>query len=151
MKRSAGVLAYKLDNKNIKVLLCHFGGPYWENTDIGGWSLPKGEVSKNETVSEAAQREFREETNQEIVSPINYLGTKKISRKKLAIMFYTNYDFDISSCKSNTFNIEFPKGSGNIQSFPEMDKYEWMSIGEAKNKIIDNQLYFIERLEEKFR
>ena len=86
MKRSAGILAYKLDNKIIKVLLCHFGGPYWENTDIGGWSLPKGEVSKNETVLEAAQREFREETNQEIFSPINYLGTKKISRKNRIVI-----------------------------------------------------------------
>ena len=62
MKRSAGILVYKLDKENIKVLLCHFGGPYWKDTDIGGWSLPKGEVRKNEIVLDAAIREFKEET-----------------------------------------------------------------------------------------
>ena len=149
MKRSAEILVYKLDKENIKVLLCHFGGPYWKDTDIGGWSLPKGEVRKNEIVLDAAIREFKEETNLDITSSIKYLGTKKISRKKLAIMFYTNSDFDLSNCKSNTFNLEFPKGSNNIQSFPKMDKYEWMIIKEAKNKIIKNQLYFLNKLEEK--
>jgi predicted NUDIX family NTP pyrophosphohydrolase len=149
MKRSAGILVYKLDKENIKVLLCHFGGPYWKYTDIGAWSLPKGEVRKNEIVLDAAIREFKEETNLDITSSIKYLGTKKISRKKLAIMFYTNSDFNLSNCKSNTFNLEFPRGSNNIQSFPEMDKYEWMTIEEAKNKIIKNQLYFLNKLEEK--
>ena len=64
-------------------------------------------------------------------------------------MFYANSDFELSNCKSNTFELEFPKGSGNIQLFPEMDKYEWMSINEARKKIIKNQLYFLNKLEEK--
>lgn len=149
MKRSAGILTYKIEDDMIKVLLCHFGGPYWENTDIGGWSLAKGEVSKKEKVLETAKREFMEETNLNIVAEVDYLGTRKISRKKLAIMFYTNCDFDISNCKSNTFQLEYPKGSGIMQTFPEMDKYDWMSIDEAKEKIIKNQLYFLEKLEQK--
>ena len=151
MKRSAGILTYKIEDNIIKVLLCHFGGPYWKNTDIGGWTLSKGEVSKKEKVLETAKREFMEETNLNIVTPLNYLGTKKISRKKLAIMFYTNSDFYIVNCKSNTFKLEFPKGSGNIQIFPEMDKYKWMNIDEAKEKIIKNQLYFLKKLEQKLR
>lgn len=151
MKRSAGILTYKIEDNIIKVLLCHFGGPYWKNTDIGGWTLSKGEVSKKEKVLETAKREFMEETNLNIVTPLNYLGTKKISRKKIAIMFYTNSDFTLTNCKSNTFELELPKGSGNIQSFPEMDKYEWISIDEAKEKIIKNQLYFLDKLEQKLR
>ena len=66
-------------------------------------------------------------------------------------MFYTNSDFTLTNCKSNTFELELPKGSGNIQSFPEMDKYEWISIDEAKEKIIKNQLYFLDKLEQKLR
>jgi len=151
MKRSAGILAYKVEDKFIKVLLCHFGGPYWENTDIGGWTFPKGEVNKKEKVLETAKREFMEETNLNIVTSINYLDTRKISRKKLLIMFYTNSDFNLANCKSNTFELELPKGSGNIQSFPEMDKYEWISIDDAKEKIIKNQLYFLDKLEQKLR
>lgn len=148
MKRSAGILVYKIEENDIKILLCHFGGPYWENTDIGGWSLSKGEVAGNEKALATAKREFNEETNLTVSTPINYLGTKKISKKKLAIMFYTESDFDISNCKSNTFTLEHPKGSGQIQEFPEMDKYEWMNMELAKTKIIKNQLYFLNKLEE---
>ncbi len=151
MKRSAGILAYKIEDNDIKILLCHFGGPYWENTDIGGWSLSKGEVMGSEKALETAKREFNEETNLTVSTPIEYLGTKKISKKKLAIMFYTKSDFDISNCKSNTFTLEHPKGSGQIQEFPEMDKYEWMSMDLAKKKIIKNQLYFLNKLEEKIK
>ena len=41
IKRSAGILCYKFEDNNVKVLLCHFGGPYWENIDKGAWSIPK--------------------------------------------------------------------------------------------------------------
>lgn len=147
MKRSAGILAYKIEDNTLKVLLCHFGGPYWVNKDIGGWSIAKGEVSEGEEVIDAAKREFKEETDLDITTPINYLGTKKISNNKIAIIFYTNSDFDLSNCKSNTFDLEFPPNSGNIQTYPEMDKYEWMDINKAKEKIIKNQLYFLNKLE----
>ena len=83
MKRSAGILVYKIEDNDIKILLCHFGGPYKKNIDIGGWSLSKGELKAKEKVLQTAQREFKEETNLTISTPINYLGTKKISRKKL--------------------------------------------------------------------
>lgn len=147
MKRSAGILAYKIEDNTIKVLLCHFGGPYWVNKDTGGWSLSKGEVNEGEAILDAAKREFKEETNLDIKTPINYLGTKKISNNKIAIIFYTNSNFDLSNCKSNTFDLEFPPNSGNIQTYPEMDEYEWMDLKKAKEKIIKNQLYFLEKLE----
>lgn len=149
MKRSTGILVYKIENDIIKILLCHFGGPYWEGIDECGWSLSKGEVGKNEKVIDTAKREFSEETNLALTSEVNYLGTKKISRKKLVIMFSTNSDFNLSDCKSNTFKLESPKGSGIMKEYPEMDKYEWMSITDAKKKIIKNQLYFLNKLEEK--
>ncbi len=148
MKRSAGIAVYKMENDKIKVLLCHFGGPYWEDIDIGGWSFPKGEAEFKESILETAHREFTEETNLKVSTPISYLGSKKTSHNKLTIMLYTKADFDLKNCKSNTFTIEFPKDSGKIQEFPEMDKYAWMDINEAKDKIIKNQLYFLNKLEE---
>lgn len=48
MKRSAGILLYKVDNNNFLVLLAHFGGPYWEKRDIGAWSVQKGIVDEVE-------------------------------------------------------------------------------------------------------
>ena len=149
MKRSAGILVYKIEDNDIKVLLCHFGGPFYQNIDAGGWTLSKGEANKGEKATETANREFIEETNLNIKTPIHYLGSKKTSRNKLSIMFYTNSNYNLSNCKSNTFELEYPKGSGNIQYFPEMDNYKWMNIGEAKQKIIKSQLYFLNKLEYK--
>ncbi len=146
MIRSAGVITYKIENDKIKVLLCHAGGPYRKNIDEGAWTFSKGEVDKKEKVIDAAKREFLEETNLKITTDINYLASKKISRRKLVIMFYTNSDFDLSNCKSNTFELEFPRGSGNIQTYHEMDKYEWMDVDTARKKVMRSQLYFLDRL-----
>ena len=44
MKKSAGLLMYRRTPRgDVEVLLAHPGGPYWQRTDAGAWSLPKGE------------------------------------------------------------------------------------------------------------
>lgn len=151
LKRSAGILVYKIENNKIKVLLGHMGGPYWKDTDNGGWSFPKGEF-KNELAINAAIREFREETGLTINKEnINYLSSKKVSHKKLIIMFYKEGNYNLSNTKSNTFELEWPKGSGIIKEFPEIDKVEWLDLDVATEKILKNQVYFLEKLEEKIR
>ena len=118
LKRSAGILAYKIEEGICKVLLCHFGGPYWEGIDKGAWSIPKGELNINENILTAAKREFNEETNLNIKGELKYLSSRKVSHRKLAIIFYLNEDFDLSNCSSNTFKLEWPKDSGKIKDFP---------------------------------
>ena len=148
LKKSAGILVYKIEDNIPKVLLSHFGGPFWEGIDKGGWSIPKGELTHDEKILDAAKREFKEETNLDIDSKLHYLGSKKVSHKKLAIIFYALKDFDLGKCKSNTFKLEYPNGSGKYCNFPEMDTYEWMDIPKAKEMIIANQLYFINKFED---
>lgn len=149
LKRSAGILVYKIENNTIKVLLGHMGGPYWKNIDNGGWSIPKGEF-KNELAINAAIREFSEETGLPINKEnINYLSSKKVSHKKLIVMFYKEGDYDPSKATSNTFKLEWPKGSGMIKEFPEIDKVSWLDLDVAKEKILKNQIHFLEKLEEK--
>lgn len=151
LKRSAGILVYKIENNKIKVLLGHMGGPYWKDTDNGGWSVPKGEF-KNELAINAAIREFREETGLPINKEnINYLSSKKVSHKKLIVMFYKENNYNLSNTKSNTFELEWPKGSGIIKEFLEIDKVEWLDLDVAKEKILKNQIYFLEKLEEKLK
>lgn len=150
MKRSAGILLYKKENNNIKVLLCHPGGPYWENTHLHSWGIPKGELDKNEKVLAAAFREFKEETNLEInKKEIEYLYSKKVSNNKLVIIFTKEQDIDLSNCKSNTFLLEWPKGSNKINEFPENDKFEWLDLEEAYNLIFKQQIIFLDKLKEK--
>lgn len=152
MKHSSGVLTYRNNGENIEVLLCHMGGPYWCNIDEGAWSIPKGEFRIPEKAIDTAIREFKEETGFEITKDeLKFLGSKKQASNKLVTIFYTNHDYDASKATSNIFTKEWPKGSGKIKEFPEMDKAEWMNLENAKRKILKGQIYFMERLETKLR
>lgn len=151
MKRSAGILVYKKEDNDYKVLLAHMGGPYWENVNYGGWSIPKGEFNVGENALKAALREFKEETNIEIKNNIEFLGSFKVSNKKLVTIFTTEESPDTSNFKSNLFEKEWPPLSGKIEQFPEMDKVEWFTINEAKKVILPNQIWFIEKLYNKLK
>ena len=127
------------------------GGPYWQNIDEGGWSIPKGEFKKEKAI-DAAIREFQEETGFHLdKSGITFLKSKKQSNNKLVTIFTAINVLEVTKATSNTFFMEWPKGSGNIQEFPEMDKAEWLNIEEAKYKILKGQVYFLSKLEEKLR
>lgn len=150
MKRSAGILVYKKENDCLKVLLCHPGGPYWQGTNLHSWGIPKGEVEDDENLKATAIREFKEETNLEIDEDgLDYLASKKVSNNKLVIIFCKKEDFDLNKCKSNTFQLEWPKNSGTLKEFPENDKYEWLDIKDAYDLIFKQQVFFLERLEKR--
>jgi len=42
--------------------------------------------------------------------------------------------------------MEWPPKSGKKQEFPEIDRGEWFSVSEAKQKINENQVALIEEL-----
>ena len=149
MKKSVGILYFKREEETIKVLLCHPGGPYWEGTHLHSWGIPKGELDKKEKVKEAAIREFKEETNLKVEGEITFLYTKKVSNNKLVTIFYREQDLDLSNCKSNTFPLEWPKGSNIINEYPENDKFEWIEIEEAYNLIFKQQKVFLDKLKER--
>jgi predicted NUDIX family NTP pyrophosphohydrolase len=45
--------------------------------------------------------------------------------------------------------MEWPKGSGKIQAFPEVDRAEWFDIAEAVRRILPGQRGFLDELAEK--
>jgi predicted NUDIX family NTP pyrophosphohydrolase len=49
---------------------------------------------------------------------------------------------------SNTFELEWPPRSGRIQQFPEIDRAEFFPFEEAKKKINEAQIVFLDRLVE---
>jgi predicted NUDIX family NTP pyrophosphohydrolase len=49
---------------------------------------------------------------------------------------------------SNTFEMEWPPRSGNMQRFPEVDRADFFSIEEARQKINAAQRTFLDRLVE---
>ncbi|OAP36324.1 NUDIX hydrolase [Sinorhizobium glycinis] len=146
-KKSAGILLYKYEAGTLVVLLVHPGGPFWSNRDLGAWSIPKGEYDAGEEPEAAARREFFEETGIAVTGPLEPLGEVRLKSGKLIAGFAGESEFDIASIRSNLFEMEWPPKSGRMQSFPEVDRAEWFTLCDAREKINAAQRAFIERLD----
>ncbi|MGZ4056787.1 MAG: NUDIX domain-containing protein [Bacteroidia bacterium] len=146
-KKSAGILLFRFNNNNSpEVFLVHPGGPFWSKKDIGAWSIPKGEFD-NEAPIEAAKREFEEETGVTVDGKFIELSPLKQKSGKIIYAWALPGDIDATKIESNLFELEWPYKSGNKKWFPEIDKAEWFSITEAKEKINSGQAAFISQLE----
>jgi predicted NUDIX family NTP pyrophosphohydrolase len=147
-KQSAGILLYRWNSGSLEVFLVHPGGPFWKNKDAGSWTIPKGEFENDEPALDAAIREFREETGFTLkghfqpLSPIRQKGGKRVFAWALA------GDLDPAAIASNTFEIEWPRGSGIQKTFPEVDKGGWFSLMAARQIINPAQIALLEELEE---
>jgi predicted NUDIX family NTP pyrophosphohydrolase len=149
MARSAGVLVYRVVKTQLEFLLLRPGGPFYKNSDEGIWTIPKGEIQKDEDESEAAKREFHEETSFQLSNSIEYLDVFKLRKGKSLAVFTTSGDFDITKLVSNEFEMEYPKNSGQLEKFPEIQEGRWMTIEEAQLKISPKQLVILNRVIEK--
>ena len=147
-KKSAGILAYREGVSGLEVFLMHPGGPFWKKKDLGAWSIPKGEITDNEDEKEAAKREFEEETGMKINADLIPLKPIRQKNGKTVMAWAVNQDIDPSKIVSNLFEIEWPPKSGKHQQFPEMDRAEWFSVSDAREKIIAGQAALIDELEE---
>jgi predicted NUDIX family NTP pyrophosphohydrolase len=123
-------------------------GPFWAKKDEGAWSIPKGLFEENEDPLDAAKREFKEETGFEVEGEFIDLGELKQPSKKIIHAWALEKDLDETKIVSNTFTLEWPKNSGRLQEYPEIDKADWFEIEQAKKKILKGQVGFIERLVE---
>ncbi|CCE11452.1 conserved hypothetical protein [Bradyrhizobium sp. STM 3843] len=146
--RSAGVLAFRTTSGAVEVLLVHPGGPFWRNKDLGAWSIPKGEYDASEPADIAARREFAEELGVPLTAPLLPLGEIKQRGGKIVIAFAAEVDLDATAIRSNSFEIEWPPGSGHMQSFPEIDRAAWFSLAEASKHINPAQAALLDRLAE---
>ena len=146
MKTSAGILLYRLNKKNVEVLLVHPGGPFWKNKDEGAWSIPKGEYAEDEDALKAAIREFKEETGISVSGDFIPLNTVKLKSGKYVKAWALEKDVDAGSIKSNTFSLEWPPKSGKKIEVPEVDKAEWFDLKKAKEKINAGQVPLLEEL-----
>ena len=146
-KRSAGLLLYRGAGPDLEVLLVHPGGPFWARKDDGAWSIPKGEYDADEDPWQAAQREFAEEMGSAApVGPHRELGEVRQSGGKIVTGFAVRADFDVTDIRSNTVELEWPRGSGRLLRFPEVDRAEWFPVDQARRKMLNGQLPLLDRL-----
>jgi predicted NUDIX family NTP pyrophosphohydrolase len=146
-KLSAGLLLYRVRDDVVEVLIGHPGGPFWARKDDGAWSIPKGEYTDGEDPWAAAQREFEEEIG--LPAPpgprIAFPPLKQPSGKVVTV-FAVRGDLDLADAHSNTFELEWPKGSGRIQTFPEVDRVGWFAVAQAKAKLLKGHRPFLDQL-----
>ena len=140
-------MLYRRLNKAPEVLLVHPGGPFWKNRDIGAWSVPKGEFTDDEEPLIAAIREVKEELGIDVAGDFIELLPQKQKSGKIVYTWALEQDTDADSISSNTCEIEWPPRSGRMIEIPEVDRAAWLSLEEAKLKIIPGQVPIIENLE----
>jgi predicted NUDIX family NTP pyrophosphohydrolase len=146
---SAGLLLYRSgDDGSTSVLLVHPGGPFWKNKDAGAWSIPKGEYPAGEDPQMHAEREFAEELGLPVPDgPRIALGQARQSSGKIVHAWAVKVaDLAIARVESNTFEMEWPPRSGVIARFPEVDRAEWVTIAQARQRLVGGQVVFLDRL-----
>ena len=146
-KRSAGLLLFRGDGGEVEVLLAHMGGPLWARRDAGAWSVPKGEYLPPEEPRAAARREFEEELGLPPPNgPYVPLGDTRQSGGKVVTVWAVESDLDPDRVVPGTFTMEWPRGSGEQRSFPEIDRVAWFSPDRARERMVAGQRVFLERL-----
>lgn len=150
-RMSAGLLLYRVaeGGGGVEVLIGHPGGPFWARRDEAAWSIPKGEYTEDEEPWAAAQREFVEEIGLPVPDgPRLDLAPVKQAGGKIVTAFAVRADLDVTSHVSNTFELEWPKGSGRIAEYPELDRVGWFSLEVAAVKLVKGQRPLLDSLTE---
>lgn len=123
------------------------GGPFWARRDVGGWSIPKGECEAGEDDLVAARREFREELGLPVPDgELIELGAARQSSGKIVTAWAIEADLDPASVVPGTFSMEWPRGSGRLREFPEIDRAGWFDLPTAAEKIVGGQRQLLDRL-----
>ncbi|MFI5801367.1 NUDIX domain-containing protein [Streptomyces sp. NPDC051561] len=150
-RRSAGLLLYRVtgagEQRDVEVLIGHMGGPLWARREKAAWSVPKGEYGPEEEAAAAARREFQEELGLPVPDggwlP---LGEIRQNNGKTVVAWGLEAELDPAAAVPGTFVMEWPRGSGVQQEFPEMDRFAWCTPEQAAERLVAGQSLFVDRL-----
>ncbi|WP_411117033.1 NUDIX domain-containing protein [Streptomyces sp. 058-1L] len=157
-KRSAGLLLFRVtgtgtgSERDVEVLIGHMGGPFWAGREAAAWSVPKGEYGPDEEPAAAARREFEEELGVPVPDGVWLpLGEARQRSGKTVTVWAVEAELDVASVVPGTFTMEWPRGSGVQQEFPEMDRFAWCTPEQAAEQLIAGQRVFVQRLRAQVR
>jgi predicted NUDIX family NTP pyrophosphohydrolase len=74
------------------------------------------------------------------------LGHVRQRGGKIVHAWAVSGDVDPGQLRSNTFELEWPRGSGQIRSFPEVDRAAWFNLAEARRRVLPAQAAFLDVL-----
>ncbi|MEU7023005.1 NUDIX domain-containing protein [Streptomyces sp. NPDC046203] len=146
--RSAGLLLFRRTPEGVtEVLIGHMGGPFWSGRSAAAWSIPKGEYGADEPPEAAARREFEEELGLAVPDGAWIaLGESRQRSGKTVTVWAVRADLDPARATPGTFTMEWPRGSGVLREFPEIDRFGWFPLAEAEPLLVAGQRVFLERL-----
>jgi len=147
---SAGILLYRETAGDKRVLLAHPGGPFFARKDAGAWTIPKGLVDPGEDFADAALREFEEELGWRPAGDLAPLGEVKLKSGKRVIAFALrtaeSEEELLAHFSPGKFSMEWPRGSGRLVEFPEVDRIAFFAVEPAHSAINPAQAPLLERL-----
>ena len=145
-QHSAGILLFRW-LPHLEVLIGHMGGPFWAGKDTAAWSIPKGAIELGEEPLAAALREFSEELGRSAPAGTYDLLGDFIQRSgKVVTVFCAEGDFDADEIVSGTFAMEWPPRSGHFAEFAEIDEARWMTVAEARPRLVVGQAPVLDAL-----
>ena len=105
-----------------------------------------------EPALDAALREFTEELGIDPPpGPYAELGTWAYSSgKRITVFVADGAGLSLEGLEYGEFELEWPPRSGRMQSFPEVDRAEWMPVSEAREKLVKGQRPALDALERHF-
>jgi predicted NUDIX family NTP pyrophosphohydrolase len=125
------------------------GGPFWRGREVGAWSIVKGELAEGEEPIAAALREFGEETGLALgdgslvpLTPVRQAGGKVVIAYAVEAP-----GLDPALVRSNTFSVEWPRGSGRVTRYPEIERAAWLTPAEARGLVVKGQIALLDELE----
>lgn len=143
---SAGILLHRPAPGGTEVFLGRMGGPLWTRRPRA-WSIPKGMHTVDEAPFDAARREFEEEVGApppEVAYTL--LGSYRQRSGKVVTVFAGRGDESVVFVSSNTFEVEWPRGSGALRTYPEMETAEWRPLEEARELLVVGQVPALDAL-----
>jgi predicted NUDIX family NTP pyrophosphohydrolase len=148
VRTSAGLLMYRIRDRQLQVFLAHPGGPFFQYKDNGHWTIPKGELAPGEDLLATAVREFKEETSIEVPGN-HFIPLGSIRQRGGKIVHGWAFEGDapqghVHQC--NFFKMEWPPRSGRWGNYLEVDRVGFFSLPEARRKMKDAQQPFLDRL-----
>jgi len=145
---SAGLLMYRIQNAQVQVFLVHLAGPLFVHKWDGYWSIPKGLIEDGEDPFQTATREFEEETGLAPQSDA-FINLGTVIQKSGKLVHVWAFEGDWPQGRpfvSNLFTMEWPRGSGRLQQFPEVELGQFFSLADARIKMNERQIPLLDRL-----
>jgi len=142
----AGILLFR-KKPNLQLLLAHPGGPLAKEEDEGSWTIPRHYVEEDHQPLETAQQKFKESFG--FIPDSSYLDLSSVileNDEKMRVWAVKHDIPDTFIFEPFWFEMEWPPDSGQVETFPEMDRIKYFGPFEARKKIETEQTDFITRL-----